>query len=163
MVISVNIDLSKLINGNLYQVPINGEVLVPDEYLKNTDIRKITPVKVKGFVMDNEEEYSLEITISGVMTLACARTLKDVEYPFNIDINEIIDENSDKTLEINQNSLDIFPIIWQNILADVPLRVLSTDAKEEKLEGDGWRLLTEDDEKNEIDPRLADLDKFMKE
>ena len=159
----MNIDLSKLINGNIYRIPIDGEVIVPEEYLKNTDIRKITPVKVEGYVMDNEEEYSLDINISGIMTLGCARTLKDVEYPFNININEIIDENSDNSLEIIQNSLDIFPIIWQNILADVPLRVLSEGAKDEKLEGDGWRLITEDDNETKIDPRLKGLDKFMKE
>ena len=94
----MNIDLSKLINGNIYRIPIDGEVIVPEEYLKNTDIRKITPVKVEGYVMDNEEEYSLDINISGVMTLGCARTLKDVEYPFNININEIIDENSDNSI-----------------------------------------------------------------
>jgi len=159
----MNIDLSKLINGNLYRIPISGDVIVPEEYLENTDIRKITPVKVEGYILDNEEEYSLEITISGVMTLGCARTLKDVEYPFNIEINEIIDEKEDNSLEIIQNSLDIFPIIWQNILADVPLRVLSSDAKDEKLEGDGWRLITEETQKDEIDPRLKDLDKFIKE
>ena len=43
---------------------------------------------------------------------------------------------------------------------DVPLRVLADDAKEEKLSGDGWHLITEDEEKEEIDPRLRALDKY---
>ena len=68
-----------------------------------------------------------------------------------------------KELEIIQNSLEIFPIIWQYILVDVPLRVLHPDAKEESLEGDGWRLITEDDKKEVIDPRLAKLKDFIKE
>ena len=46
---------------------------------------------------------------------------------------------------------------------DVPLRVLHPDAKEESLEGDGWRLITEDDKKEVIDPRLSALSKFNKE
>ena len=54
-------------------------------------------------------------------------------------------------------------IIWQNILVDVPLRVLHPDAKEESLEGDGWRLITEDDMKEEINPKLAKLSEFIKE
>ena len=97
------------------------------------------------------------------MILHCARTLKDVDYPFNIEINEVIDENNDNSLEIIQNSLEIFPIIWQYILVDVPLRVLHPDALEKSLEGDGWRLITEDDKKEVIDPRLSALSKFNKE
>lgn len=159
----MQIDLTKLIYNNLYKIPVEGEVIVPEEMLIGTEIRRITPVKVRGFISNNEEEYELDIKITGTMTLPCARTLKDVEYPFDIDINEIIGENNDNSLEIIQNRLEIFPIIWQYILVDVPLRVLAPDAKEQSLEGDGWRLITEDDKKEVIDPRLAKLKDYIKE
>ena len=159
----MKIDLTKLIYNNLYKIPVKGEIIIPDEMLENTDIRKISKVEVEGFILNNEEEYELDIDVSGVMILPCARTLKDVNYPFNIKINEVIGENDDNSLEIIQNRLDIFPIVWQNILVDVPLRVLAPDAKEESLEGDGWRLITEDDEKEVIDPRLAKLKDYIKE
>ena len=81
----------------------------------------------------------------------------------NIQIDEIIDENSDNSLEIIQNSLDIFPIVWQNILVDVPLRVLAPDASDEPASGDGWRLITEDTNEEVIDPRLAKLKDYIKE
>lgn len=161
--ITLKIDLTKLIYNNLYKIPVEGEVIIPDEFLEGTEIRKISAVKVSGFVFNNEEEFELNINISGTMVLPCARTLKDVNYPFNININEIIGENDDNSLEIIQNSLEIFPIIWQNILVDVPLRVLAPDAKEESLEGDGWRLITEAEQKEKIDPRLEALSKFNKE
>lgn len=159
----MKLDLTKLIYGNLYKIPVEGEVIVPNEFLEGTEIRKISPVKVSGYLSNNEEEYELDINITGTMVLPCARTLKDVDYPFNININEVIDENNDNSLEIIQNRLEIFPIIWQNILVDVPLRVLAPDAKEESLEGDGWRLITQDDDKEEIDPRLAKLKDYIKE
>lgn len=159
----MKIDLSKLIYNNIYKISINEELIIPKDNLNGTNIKKISPVNVNGYVTYNDEEYSLEVTISGVMTLLCARTLKDVEYPFNIEINEVIGENNDNSLEIVQNSLEIFPIIWQYILMDVPLRVLHPDAKEESLEGDGWRLITEDDKKEVIDPRLAKLKDYIKE
>lgn len=159
----MKIDLSKMIYNNLYKISIDEEIIIDEKMLNGTDIRKISPVKVEGYLTDNEEEYSLDINVTGVMTLGCARTLKDVEYPFDIEINEIISENSDNSLEIIQNSLEIFPIIWQYILVDVPLRVLHPDAKEESLEGDGWRLITEDDKKEVIDPRLAKLKDYIKE
>ena len=158
--IILKIDLTKLINNNLYKVPVYGEVVIPKELLNGTDIRRISPVKVNGFISNNGREYELDINVTGTMILPCARTLKDVDYPFNIDICEIINENS---LEINQNRLEILPIIWQYILVDVPLRVLAPDAKEESLEGDGWRLITEDEDKEEIDPRLAKLKDYIKE
>ena len=157
------IDLTKLIYNNLYKLPIKGEVIVPKEMLKNTDIRRISPVKVEGYIFNNEEEYELYITIKGTMILPCARTLKDVEYPFSSEIDEIIGENDDNSLEINQNRLDIFPIVWQNILVDVPLRVLAPDAKEELTSGNGWRLITEDTNEEVIDPRLAKLKDYIKE
>lgn len=159
----MKLDLTKLIYGNLYKIPVEGEVIVPNEFLEGTEIRKISPVKVSGYLSNNEEEYELDINITGTMVLPCARTLKDVDYPFNININEVIGENNDNSLEIIQNRLEIFPIIWQNILVDVPLRVLAPDAKEESLEGDGWRLITQDDDKEEIDPRLAKLKDYIKE
>ena len=157
------IDLTKLYYGQAYSISIDDIITIPEELLINTDIRRISEVKVVGSISDNEEELELNINISGNMILPCARTLKDVDYPFNIEINEIIDENNDNSLEIIQNRLDIFPIIWQNILVDVPLRVLHPDAKEESLEGDGWRLITEDDMKEEINPKLAKLSEFIKE
>jgi len=159
----LRIDLTKLLNTNLYKIAVDTELTILPEYLVGTDIKSITPVKVSGYVYNNDEELSLEIMASGTMILTCARTLRDVEYPFNIEINEIIGENEDNSLEIVQNSLDIFPIVWQNILVDVPLRVLHPDAKEESLEGDGWRLITEEDKKEVIDPRLAKLKDFIKE
>lgn len=159
----MKIDLTKLIYNNLYKMPVKGEIIIPDEMLENTDIRKISKVEVEGFILNNEEEYELDIDVSGVMILPCARTLKDVNYPFNIKINEVIGENDDNSLEIIQNRLDIFPIVWQNILVDVPLRVLAPDAKEESLEGDGWRLITEDTNEEAIDPRLAKLKDYIKE
>ena len=60
-----------------------------------------------------------------------------------------------------QNRVDIFPIIWQYILMDVPLRVLAPDAQNSINGGEGWRLIEEeDDKKEEIDPRLMALSKF---
>ena len=157
------IDLTKMIYNNLYKIPVNGVINISDDVISNTDIRRISPVKVSGFLYNNDEEYELNINIKGEMILPCARTLKDVKYPFDIDINEIIDEKNEFDVKIIQNRLDIFPIIWQYILVDIPLRVLHPDAKEKPLQGSGWRLITEDDKKEKIDPRLEGLSKFIKE
>lgn len=159
----MKIDLTKLIYSNLYRIPVDSVFDISKDYLKNTDMRDISPIKVTGYVSNNEEEYELNINVSGEMILPCARTLKDVKYPFSIDISEPIGENNENSLEIVQNSIDIFPIIWQYILMDVPLRVLHPDAKDFHMEGEGWHLITEDDKKEVIDPRLAKLKDYIKE
>lgn len=159
----MKIDLTKMIYNKLYKLPINEELIISDKDLNGTEIKSISPVKVQGYIYDNEEEMSLEINVSGEMILTCARTLKDVNYPFNIEINENIGKNNDNSLEIIQNTLEIFPIIWQYILVEIPLKVLHPDAKEESQEGDGWRLITEDEKKEVIDPRLAKLSEYKKE
>lgn len=159
----MKIDLTKMLYNGLYKLPIKGDIIIPKNMLNKTSIKDITPIKVEGIIYDNNGEYELDIRINGIMTLLCARTLKKVNRQFDIQIDEIIDENSDNSLEIIQNSLDIFPIVWQNILVDVPLRVLAPDAKEEPISGDGWRLITEDTDEEEIDPRLAKLKDYIKE
>ena len=157
------IDLSKILYENLYEVEVSEEVTIPREYLDGTDIKDISKVKVKGSISNNGEEYNLNVSVTGTMILTCARTLKDVNYPFNITIDEAIEENNEKSVQIVQNRLDIFPIIWQYILVEVPLRVLAEDADQIATSGSGWRLVTEDEKKEEIDPRLAKLSDFIKE
>ena len=48
-----------IVYSNDYKMPIEGEVVIPDEMLKSTDIKAITPVKVKGYLYNNEEEPQL--------------------------------------------------------------------------------------------------------
>ena len=62
-------------------------------------------------------------------------------------------ENFDKNY---RNSIDIFPIIWENILMEIPMRVVSDEAKDYKIEGEGWKLVTEEEHSSPFD-ELKDL------
>ena len=154
------IDLSKLFNSNLYKINVNGTISVDSSYFKNTDIIRMSDVLVDGFISYDNEAVILSVNVKGDMTLPCSRTLKEVIVPFDIDIEEEIGQNDEKVVEIIQNRVDIFPIIWQYILMDVPLRVLAPGALNELSSGAGWRLIDEDEKKEEIDPRLMALNKF---
>jgi uncharacterized protein len=142
----MNIDITRLRNKIDSILDIDFTYSFSEEELKNTDIRKLDNVSIKGYIRRNSlDEYELNINIVGTMVLECAITLKDVNYDFNIEI----DDNLDRLLEENdkkiQNTIDIFPIIWENILLEVPMKVVSEDASLEKTEGDGWKLITEDE------------------
>lgn len=163
----MNIDLSKLFYNQIDKIDINEEIDIPEEFYKdNKDIKNISKVKVNGFIEENGENYSVNLNIICNLTLICSVSLKDVDYPINIDIEEIIGEDG-KNLEdfdkIINNSIDLLPIIWQNILVEVPMRVVSPDIKEENIYGDGWKFITTEEENKEIDPRLSKLKDFLSE
>ena len=83
-------------------------------------------------------------------------TLEEVEYPLNIEVEEII--------ENKQNILDITDILWQNILVEIPSKVRKTD-EDITLEGDGWRVISEDkynEERNKANNPFSNLGELLK-
>ena len=138
------------------KVDIDMQVSFPKEDLNKAGILDMEKVNVKGNLTYNEE-YILKVNIKGEMTLPCSLTLEPVNYPFDIDIDENIDEfieNSKKT----QKTIDILPIIWENILMEIPMKVISPNAKNMKTKGEGWELITDSEKKgNHSLAKLKDL------
>ena len=82
------------------------------------------------------------------MTLPCSITLNDVIYPFDIKTEVKLsneDEEDEEYVKIIQNNIDIISIIWQNIVLEIPLRVVSEDANNSPVSGEGWKLIREDE------------------
>ncbi len=156
----MNIDLTELKNNLCNKIDVDIVYSFRKEELENTEIRKLDNVQIKGQIYkDVLENICLDLNINGEMILPCAITLKDVSYPFSIKIDGSLDEILEE-IEVfskkTENSIDIFPIIWENILMEIPMKVVSEGAENLKLEGDGWRLITDDDHA-EINPELAKL------
>ena len=159
------IDLTKLMYREVDSIPIDAELEIPKDYLNN-DIRDISKVKVLGEITDEGELFDVSLNIKCDLTLICSISLKDVKYPVDINIDEIIGENGENLEEFDKiinNSIDLLPIIWQNILLEVPIKVVSPDVKEENIYGDGWKFITKEEENKEIDPRLSKLKDFLSE
>lgn len=162
----MKIDLTKLMYNATDEIIINESLNIPKEYLDNTEIKDISKVNVNGDITENGENYEVNLNIKCNLTLICSVSLKDVKYPIDINISEIIGEtgeNLENFDKIINNSIDLLPIIWQNILVEVPMRVVSPDIKEENIYGDGWKFITNEDEDKEIDPRLSKLKDFLSE
>lgn len=152
----MNFDLKRL-NSN-----IDSNVLVDISYefskeeLKGTDLINCN-CYINGEIFKSiTDEIALNLTVKGVMVIPCSVTLKPVNYPFNIEINGEINEISDNFYKNYTNTIDIFPIIWENILMEIPMRVVSEDAKDYKIEGDGWKLVSEEESSSPFD-ELKDL------
>lgn len=149
------LDLTRLQTEQTNSIDINEVITFGPEELKTTDIRSINPVTVTGNISQNDAGiYHLYLNINGEMILPCAITLEDVPFTFAITYDEdIADDN--ENLKIIGNNLDIIPIVWENIITEIPIRVISPTATEIK-GGDGWQLIT-DDEDNKPLSGLNDL------
>ena len=136
------------------EIDIDTKVKFEEENLKKAGILNMDEVNIKGKITENLDEYLLKLNINGKMILPCNLTLEPVDYPFNIEIEENLNEiakNSKKTI-------DILPIIWENILMEIPMRVISPNAKNMKTKGNGWELITDSESKgNNSLAKLKDL------
>ncbi len=136
------------------QIIIDTKINFPKEDLEKAKILKMDEVSVKGQINNNKEESILNLTIKGKMTLPCNLTLDPVDYPFSIEI----EENLNEIIENSQKTIDILPIIWENILMEIPMRVISPNAKNMKTKGNGWELITDSESKgNNSLAKLKDL------
>ena len=138
------IDLTPLKAGLKDQVDINEELLFTKEDLKDTELIDLQNVKVEGQIyIDSLNSYILNLTIKGKMILPCSRTLKPTDYEFETKIDENLEENEEK-FKKNQKTIDILPIIWENILMEIPIRIINPEAEEVDIKGEGWELITSD-------------------
>lgn len=149
----MNIELSKVDEKGIV---IDTTVSFDDTYLKKSQIKRLDNVVVKARVYYSvTNEVVFEGNTNGKMIIADALTGEDVEYPFDINISEILSEVDDETDENELKTLDIMDILWQNIVLEVPISFSVHDRKDIKTSGEGWEL--EDENVKKIDPRLAPL------
>lgn len=124
--------------------------------LKSVGIEELKDVKLNGSVKINiADEVILKASLSGTMVLLDAIDSSEIEYPFNIEIDENLTDNDEYNFEKTQNTLDIMNILWQNIVLEVPMRVVKKENENASLQGEGWELISDDTKK--VDPRLSPL------
>ena len=146
----MNINLSTLNYKD--KIDINEVIDFPDNYLTNSDIKKLKDVHVSGIFYQNDmNEYLAKIKVNGQMYLTDAVTLDIVPYEFSFIYDDVIPENC-----INeQNMLDIMEFLWQNIVLEMPIRYTKSDA--DNLKGDNWQVISDNKDEDEIDPRMQKL------
>ena len=154
-------DIIRLNNNIVRSIEVNETYSFTKEELSGTDLLNLNDVKIEGEITKNSlGNVELNLYVEGVMVLPCAITLKPVNYPFNIEISGEIEELMENFEEKDRNfknSIDILPIIWENILMEIPMRVVSEEADSNiKKEGNGWKFVTEEEEKKSPLSELLD-------
>ena len=159
------IDITKFKNQNTSKLEVNNDLEISKEQLIGTSIIDLNNLKIIGDITNpNRDEYLLNVVVSGEMILPDSITLEEVKYNFSTEIEgnivellEEIGESSKKT----EFSIDIFPIIWENILMEIPIRIVNEKNENIKLEGDGWKLI-DAYEKTSTNPELEKLKDLLK-
>ena len=158
----MDIDLSLLHSKTKEEIDITNTYTIPKEYYESTIVEKAENIKVTGKVYMNssiddadEEEDYIKAKIEGDIILTDSISLEPVSYPISIDFDDILEQNCKK----DENTLDIFQFLWENIVLEVPIRI--TKSTGVSLHGDGWQL-NEDENKDKMDPRFQKLDEFFK-
>lgn len=158
----MNFDLTRIKNKIENEIEIDSAYEIDSNLTSSTDLLEPLKVSLKGKITrDVLEGFLLDVKVIGTMTLPCSITLKPVFVPLDIhivgnldELMEEIDENHKKI----ENSIDILPIIWENILMEIPMKVTSPDAYSVKAEGEGWKFVTDEmDTKNPALEKLKDL------
>ena len=127
---------------------INDTIIIPKSYYENSGVLDIKNLQVNGrFYYDSENELWGDFLIDGILIIKDSISDEDVEYPISIKYNDILDE----TLKKDENTLDLFEFLWENIVLEIPLKFTKVMDLSE-FHGDGWKLISEEDRISSSNP-----------
>lgn len=123
----------------------------------------------EGIFQASSGQLHVTFVVEGVMIVPCARTLEPIDYHFSTDWEQTFvfgTPTSDDEIGLSGNVVDLEPLVQEQIITAVPLRVVKPGAAISS-EGTGWSFQFEDtsdsSDSSVIDPRLAKLKDFFKE
>ncbi|WP_413380000.1 YceD family protein [Alkalihalobacillus sp. 1P02AB] len=140
---------------------------------RDGEIRAIEPVRIVGQIDYVRDMITFTFRMTTTLTLPCSRTLVDVLLPIDLNVKEQFqqgegwnqaEEGEDEEIHaIEGSQIDLEPYLMERILLEIPMQIFAEEVEEPKApsEGKDWEVVSEEDVKNRIDPRLADLAKFF--
>ncbi len=145
-------DLNKITEQGIL---IDSTISFGEEYLQVSAIKRLDNIKVSGRIYYSlTKEVIFAGNVKGNMTLVDGYSGDLIDYPFNIDLDEILadfSEEDEKKGKKPQNSLDLKEVLWENIVLEVPI-VVSKDNEVKTKKGEFWEVRDENSKKD--DPRL---------
>jgi len=152
----MQIDITKLLTNYAYSIDIISDVVIPNEMIQDVRVVSLNILKFVGNAsLDEDDNILINGHITGKILLRDDLTLEEIEYPLDVEVEEI--------LENRQNILDITDVLWQNILVEIPSKVRKTN-EDVTLEGDGWRVISEErfnEERNKANNPFSNLGELL--
>ncbi len=147
------IDLLELYNGITDKIDINETIEFNKEDISNTEILEEFASNIIGYIDSIGDEVNINCKIMADILLPCSITLEPVKYRINAEYNDYIDIN----LINSQKTLDLKEFLWQNIVVEIPSKVVSENVHKKTLKGEGWALLDKEKPKNNPFSDLANI------
>lgn len=111
------------------------------ESYEEESIKGFQNLHCTGFILDNgTEDYEVNFHLTGTMILKSAINESDVDYELDIKYDDFIN-NLVENYKKSANTLDILPILWENILLEIPIRAVNPNDQFLSTKGDGWEIL----------------------
>lgn len=158
----MTIDLTSLNRDNKEEIDITNNYEITSDYFINSNIKSIKKLNLKGKIykrpsesIDEEINY-ISAKVEANLILEDSISLEPVDYEISFEYDDIIEESWKK----DENTLDIFQFLWENIVLEVPLHFTKVQDLS-KFHGDGWKLISEDELRNSNNP-FSDLLKDLK-
>jgi len=155
------IDISQLLSVEDKKESVEA-VLEMKEFVSKTDKGVIK--ECKPFIIElknkGKKKIKLDTVIDLTLTLPCSRCLKDVDIHMHMPVNKTIDMNdkgdrqdydADENSFITDDSIDVERLVYEEILVNMPMKVLC----DENCEGIYNRCGT--DETTDLDPRMSKI------
>lgn len=103
-----------------------------NDYVKNiNDIIKMDDVTYSGTCKASLDDcFVFDLKIHTIMYLEDSWTLEEVEFPIDLEVREVFsrDNDDEDARFIEKNTIDLYDIIWENILLEKPISI--TKSKE---------------------------------
>ncbi|QVK19030.1 DUF177 domain-containing protein [Mycoplasmatota bacterium] len=163
--------INELMKHGTTPFEINESVDFSSIASQHHEIRKMSKVVIAGKGQLSGEDVIFDLNIKCDLILPCALTLEDVKYHMDFDTKEFFtfkehakeeDYDYDMTI-VKGQTIEIAPVIWQNIIVNIPQRVVSENAYNKMpKEGENWQIVDENNQENKIDPRFSILKDLLK-
>ncbi|MFQ8584438.1 MAG: YceD family protein [Holdemania massiliensis] len=152
---------AELINQGNQELQLTSVTLIRQVGQRIVRTKNVT-VTGSGHYDPDLQRFEADLKITGDMVVPCAVSLEDVIVPFETSSHEVFSFlpcEEDEVHVLKKDVLELYPVVFQLILAEVPLKVVKSGISYPK--GEGWEVIREEDynrqKKQEIDPRLAKL------
>ncbi|EKU46191.1 YceD family protein [Staphylococcus massiliensis] len=144
-----------------------------DHLIEQLNLIDLSDIQIEGQLTVKSNEVVADMTVRGVYTMACARTLEPVEVPFTESTTEVFDLEGEYENEEDEHyhlatdgMINLRDIAEELVILEKPMRVFSENSDKMLREGNGWEVIDEDqlEDKSEdeqveekVDPRLQKL------
>jgi len=173
----MRIDLSPLATGKTQEISfeyrMESDPGLIFEHLRPTESR---PILGSGTISKSGRRFLLKLTYAGSVTVPCDRCLEPFSYAFDGTLVRLLekgdpghaesdeDEDAEEIVVVAGDSVELDPLVADDILLDLPLRMLCREACAGLCQKCGQNLNTGSCacELDTVDPRLAALQELLK-